>query len=121
MRVTNVLIVGMRRLTIASFALFYGALILLGSVQRATLWASSESHFVKQAGKPEVSGSSGLRHHAPHNPQTRVLEDEFVVEPPKPDSPTSLPFGRNSMQWRVVVVRSSTIAQIPSRAPPSVV
>jgi hypothetical protein len=108
----------MKRLAVTSFAFLYAVLIVVGGVERTTVWASRQADFYPQLGSIQSASQLAFRDSSRHHPQSKILENPFVVEPPRPNSTTLLVAERNTGQCSSECIVTSEIRQIPSRAPP---
>ena|SRR5215471_13144448 len=109
----------LRRVSITAFAVFYAALLIFVSAERAGDWAVKEAdslthfhivHGLKSLGKAGKSNS--------HLLQTRLLESGFVMELPREAPGAPVPYQRHTNLPQTDRYISPFAQLISSRAPP---
>ena len=101
----------MKRLATGTFVLFYTALAVFLTVDRTFTWAAARA----ESSKPRAAE---LWHHSPHESQTRMLEEGFVICLNQDISIPSIA-EENLRQVSSASVVTQNDRPISSRAPPS--
>jgi len=101
----------MKRLATGTFILFYAAFAVFLTVDRTFTWAAAHA----ESSKPRAAEQW---HHSPHQSQTRILEEGFVICLNRDISIPSVA-EENLGQVSSASVVTQNDRPIPSRAPPT--
>jgi len=108
-----------RRLSVTTFIALYTMLLMWSSVERTYSWAARQSEAVSKPVSDDSARIGKPRPVAtPHQPNRRILEDSFIVEPPVFASWIELT-PQFLQQSSELLVHGRDASRLSGRSPPS--